>query len=468
MIIPCPRGRGRTQRVSFVYLRFTIYHLPFMQIELAVSCFLLIALTFLATVDMAFGQLSDVGLRRLAAEAEEHPTARFAPFLKEILENRSRFSITLSAAIQILLVAFSVLLTYLSVQWFSGNTLSLFIALATGLVLAGIFRQFIPRLISLRNPEAKVLRLLPLLRPFYRVLAYAAEPWHRSFDHLRRQEQLEEARSPDVEEDNGDDIEALIDVGEAEGIIEEEERELIQSAIEFGDTRVGEVMTPRTEIAALAKTATIRDARNLIIESKHSRLPVYRDQVDNVEGMIYVRDLLPSLAAGKADSPITPFIRPVYFVPKTKPVAKLLEEMQKAHAYMSMVIDEYGGVAGLVTVEDILEEIVGEIEDEDISGEEPEEIVPSDDGAYEVLGGVEIGKIERLFEMEIEADDFTTIAGLVIAEKGSVPCAGERLSFRGIEVEVLEADEKRIGRLKLRRVEQISVPPANHPGAARN
>ncbi|HVS83485.1 MAG TPA: hemolysin family protein [Pyrinomonadaceae bacterium] len=428
-----------------------------MEIELAVSFFLLVALTFLATVDMAFGQLSDVGLRRLAAEAEEHPTARYAPFLKEILENRPRFDFTLSAAIQILLVAFSVLITYISLQWFLGNPVVLFIALALGLLPAGIFRQFIPRLISLRNPESKVLRLLPLLRPFYRVLAYAAEPWHRSFDRLRMQEQLEEALSAEVEEDNGDDIEALIDVGEAEGIIEEEERELIQSAIEFGDTRVGEVMTPRTEIVALPKTATVRDARNLIIESKHSRLPVYRDQVDNVEGMIYVRDLLPSLAAGKADLPITPFIRCVYFVPETKPVAKLLEEMQKAHVYLSMVIDEYGGVAGLVTVEDILEEIVGEIEDEDISGEEPEEIVPSGDGAYEVLGGVEIGKIERLFGMEIEADDFTTIAGLVIAEKGSVPHAGERLSFRGIEVEVLEAEEKRIGRVRLRRAKTAAA-----------
>jgi len=431
-----------------------------MEIELAVSFLLLLALTFLATVDMAFGQLSDVGLRRLAAEAEEHPNARYAPFLKEILENRSRFSFTLSAAIQILLVAFSVLITYISLQRFSGNTLVLFIALAVGLVLAGIFRQFIPRLISLRNPEDRVLRLLPLLRPFYRMLAYAAEPWHRSFDRLREQEQLEEALSEEEEEDNGDDIEALIDVGEAEGIIEEEERELIQSAIEFGDTRVGEVMTPRTEIVALPRTATVRDARNLIIESRHSRLPVYRDQIDNVEGMIYVRDILPSLAAGKADSPITPFIRLVYFVPETKPVSKLLEEMQKAHVYLSMVIDEYGGIAGLVTVEDILEEIVGEIEDEDISGEEVKEIIPAGDGAYEVLGSVEIGKIERLFGTEIEADDFTTIAGLVIAQKGSVPSPGERLSFRGLEVEVLAADEKRIARLKLKRAVEARVSDA--------
>jgi len=422
-----------------------------MDIELAVSFFLLLALTFLATVDMAFGQLSDVGLRRLAAEAEEHPTRRYTPFLKEILENRARFSFTLSAAIQILLIAFSVLVTYISLQWFSADNLALFISLTSGLVLAGIFRQFIPRLISLRNPEGKLLRLLPLLRPFYRILAFAAEPWHGSFDRLRQQEEMEEGTEEEEADGNGDDIQALIDVGEAEGILEEEERQLIHSVIEFGDKSVSEVMTPRTEMVTLHNTATVREACDLMIEAKHSRLPVYREQIDNIEGLIYVRDLLQSWTANKGESPITPFIRPVYFIPETKPLARLLEEMQKAHAYLSIVIDEYGGIAGLVTVEDILEEIVGEIEDEDISGEQPEEIVPLADGAYEVLGGTEIGKIERLFAMEIEADDFTTIAGLVIAEKGSVPRAGERLTFRGIDVEVLEADEKRIGRLKLKR-----------------
>jgi putative hemolysin len=421
-----------------------------MEIAVAISIILLLALTFLASVDMAFGQLSDIGLRRLATEAEEHPNARYAPFLNEILENRARFAMTLSAAIQIQLVIFSVLVSYISLQFFSRNGLALVISLAAGLILAGIFRQFIPRLLSLRNPEGKLLRLLPVLRPFYRVLTYLADPWHRSFDRLRQQEEVEESNDEE-EDDDGDDIEALIDVGEAEGIIEEEERELIQSAIEFGDTTVGEIMTPRTEIVALSNTANVREARNLIIESRHSRLPVYREQIDNVEGIIYVRDLLPSLSLGKADSPIVPFVRPVYFVPETKPVAKLLREMQKAHAYLAMVVDEYGGVAGLITVEDILEEIVGEIEDEDISGEEPEEIVPRNDGTFEVLGGTEIGKIERLFDMEIAADDFTTIAGLVIAQKGSVPRSGEHLEFRGLEVDVLEADEKRISRLRIKK-----------------
>lgn len=431
-----------------------------MEIELAVSFLLLLAMTFLATVDMAFGQLSDVGLRRLAGEVEEHPASRTTPFLREILENRARFSFSISATIQILLIAFAVLVTHISVRWVADGNLGILISLAAGLVLAGIFRQFIPRFISLRNPEGKLLFLLPFLRPFYGALVFAAEPWHRPFERLREQEEIQVATAEEEEGDDADDIQALIDVGEAEGIIEEEERELIHSAFEFGDKTVEEVMTPRTAIVALPHSATVREVRNIMIESRHSRVPVYRDQIDNVEGIIYVRDLLPSLAMGKADSPIAPFIRPVYFVPETKPVAKLLREMQKAHAYLAMVIDEYGGVAGLVTVEDILEEIVGEIEDEDISGDDAEEIVAAGEGVYEVQGGTEIGKVERLFDMEIEADDFTTIAGLVIAEKGSVPRQGERMTLRGIEVEILDADEKRISRLRLRRVEPLTEDAA--------
>src|SRR5205085_6489871 len=308
---------------------------------------LLLALAFFATVDMALGQLSDVGLRRLATEEEEHPNARYTPFLTEILENRSRFSFTLSAAIQILLIIFTVLVSYISLRWSSQNALALVMSLAVALVLAGIFRQFIPRLIALRNPEEKLLKLLPLVQPFYRVLTFTAEPWHRSFERWRQQEEFEEPEGEEQDDTDGDDIEALIDVGEAEGSNEEEERELIQSAIEFGDTTVGEIMTPRTEIVALPKEANVRDARNLIIESRHSRLPVYREQIDNIEGILYVRDFLPSLAAGKADAPIASFMRPFYAVPETKPVDELLREMQRAHVYMAIVIDEYGGVAGL-------------------------------------------------------------------------------------------------------------------------
>jgi len=419
-----------------------------MQIELLLTILLLFVLSLLATVDMAFSHLSDVGLRRLITEAEERPTTRSNIFLREVLENRQRFSFTLSAAIQILLVAVAVLITSISLKLFS-NTRYVLAGLGLGLVLAGVFRQLIPLLLSHRNPEATLLFLLPLVRPFFRVMAFAADPFHSWFDRSRRKEQLQENGEEEDEQDMTDDIQALIDVGEAEGILEEEEGELIHSIIEFGDTRVGEVMTPRPDIVAVPTTSTVREARDIIIESKYSRLPVYREQIDNVEGFIYVRDLLQCWAEDQETNSIASLVRPVYFVPETKPVADLLEEMQKAHVQLSMVIDEYGGVAGLVTVEDILEEIVGEIEDEDIGGDE-EEIVGGD-GVYEVLGSTEIGKIERLFDMEIEADDFTTIAGLVINESGKVPRSGEQLAFRGLEVEVLEADERRIGRLRVRR-----------------
>ena len=431
-----------------------------MQIELLLTILLLFVLSLLATVDMAFSQLSDVGLRRLITDAEERPTARSTIFLREVFENRQRFSFTLSAAIQILLVAVAVLITSISLKLFS-NTRYVLVGLATGLVLAGVFRQLIPLLLSHRNPEATLLFLLPLVRPFFRVMAFAADPFHSWFDRSRRKELLLENGEEEDEQDGTDDIQALIDVGEAEGILEEEEGELIHSILEFGDTRVGEVMTPRPDIVAVPATSTVREARDLIIESKYSRLPVYRDQIDNVEGFIYVRDLLQSWADDRESQSITSLVRPVYFVPETKAVAELLEEMQKAHVQLSMVIDEYGGVAGLVTVEDILEEIVGEIEDEDIGGDE-EEIVAGSDGVYEVLGSTEIGKIERLFDMDIEADDFTTIAGLVINESGKVPRCGELLAFRGLEVEVLEADERRIGRLRVRRAAEENGSELTH------
>ena len=423
-----------------------------MELEIGLALVLLIVLSVLATVDMAFAQLSDVGLRRLIGENGEKPELRSRPFLQQALENRPRFGFALSATIQILLVVVAVLITSISLKLLPDPRF-VPVGLFAGLILVGIFRQLIPLFISTRNPEGTLLFLLPLVRPFLPVMTFIADPFQRLFDRSRRKDQVVEDGEEEEEDDDGNDLQALIDVGEAEGILEEEEGELIHSIIEFGDTRVSEVMAPRPDIVAVPETATIREARDVILESKYSRLPVYRDQIDNVEGIIYVRDLLQCWADGREDESIKPLVRDVYFVPETKPVAELLEEMQKAHVQLAMVIDEYGGVCGLVTVEDILEEIVGEIEDEDIAGEELEEIVECDEGCYEVWASIEIGKIERLFDMEIEDDDFTTIAGLVINESGKVPEVGESLTIRGLDVEVLEADERRVIRLRVKKAQ---------------
>ena len=428
------------------------------ELEIGLALALLVALTFLSAIEMAFGQLSDVALRRLTAEREERQGRKVA-FLGEVLENRPRFRFTLNAAIQLLLVALVVLVTAVSYQLFQPERRFLLFAFFIALALTAVFRQVIPRLLSSSNPERVLLALLPFYKPFYGALSLVFAPRQTLADRRAQRggdphlTQTSTENSDDGDDSDGD-LQAFIDVGEDEGIIEGEEGELIQSIIEFGETRAGEVMTPRTDIVALPLTATVREARDCVIESKYSRLPVYREQIDDVVGIIYVRDLLTYLADGREDEQIGEMLRPAYFVPETKTVDELLEEMQKAHVQLALVIDEYGGLAGLVTVEDILEEIVGEIEDEDIEGEEIIEIVAADDGYYDVLGSTEVGKIERLFGLEIEDDDFTTIAGLVINESGRVPVPGDRLSFRGLDVEVLEADDRRIGRLRLRRSQE--------------
>src|ERR1043165_3762765 len=425
--------------------------------EIGLTLLLLILLSLLATVDMAFAQLSDVGLRRLIGENGDKPERRSRVFLRQVLDNRPRFGFALSAMIQILLVVVAVLITSISLN-LTPDPRWVLVGLVAGLILAGIFRQIIPLFIATQNPERTLLFLLPIIRPFFPIMAFIADPFQRLFDRSKRKDHhVTETGEPEEEADDSGDLQALIDVGEAEGILEEEEGELIHSIIEFGDTRVNEVMTPRPDIVAVPDTATCREARDIILESKYSRLPVYREQMDNVEGIIYVRDLLLCWAEGREDENIQTLLRPVYAIPETKPVADLLEEMQKAHAQLAIVIDEYGGVAGLVTVEDILEEIVGEIEDEDIAGEELEEIVQEPDGAYVVPGSTEIGKIERIFDMEIEDDDFTTIAGLVINEQGKVPDVGECLNIRGLEVEVLDADERRINRLRVKAEPKVTT-----------
>jgi putative hemolysin len=247
-----------------------------MGIEIAVAALILMALIFLATIDMAFTQLSDVSLRRLSTETEETSRPRSAEFLREILENRPRFRFALSASIQILLIIFSVLITLIVYNFYQTHWEILLYSLFIGLILSGIFRQILPRFLTWRNPEGKLLMLLPLVRPIYSFMSFIADPFV-NFLREKDMQKLETTIVPNLTEekaeDNSEDIQALIEVGEAEGILEESERELIETMIEFSDTRAGEVMTPRPEICALPVEATVKQARDLIIAEKYSRLP---------------------------------------------------------------------------------------------------------------------------------------------------------------------------------------------------
>jgi putative hemolysin len=430
-----------------------------MEIEIIIAVFILFALVFLATIDMAFSQLSDVSLRRLSAESEEIQNTSAAEFLREILENRPRFRFALSSTIQVLLISFAVLVTLIVLNFTQNRGELVLFSLGIALIFSVFFRQLIPRLLIGQNPESKLIFLLPLVRPVYGIVSTILSPF---VSRLKAKEQykLEMTVTPDAAEearDDNEDFQALMEVGEAEGIIEEKERELIETMVEFSETKAGEIMTPRTEICALPIDATVTQARDLIINEKYSRLPVFRENVDNIEGILYVRDLLNAWSENKENEKIANLLRPAFFVPETKSASELLKNMQSSHVQIAVVIDEYGGVAGIVTVEDIIEEIVGEIEDEDIGEEEIIEIVEGDDGYYDVLGSTEIGKIERLFDMEIEDDDFSTIAGLVTSEVGYVPKPDEKLTIRGLDIEILKADEKRIKLLRLRKAADNAV-----------
>ncbi len=423
-----------------------------MEFEWFAAAFVLLGMLFVATIDIAFSHVTDVGMRRLSSEQEAAGHKNAAALLREILENRARFRFLLSSAIQILLVLFVVIATVAIAPLFAEGYKLMLVALAISLVATAIFRQVLPRLIVRRNYEKTLLRLLPIIRPLHRIALTITSPF--VFRPTDKDETLiDQTSTPetgDNTKDNNDDLTALMEVGEAEGIIEEDEREMIETMVEFGETRAGEIMTPRTEIVAVAVGTPIKDARDVLIEEKVSRLPVYRENIDAIEGILYVRDLLAALATGRKEDAVETIMRDAFFVPETKTADELLKSMQRAHVQLAIVIDEYGGVAGLVTVEDLIEEIVGEIEDEDIAQEEVIEIREVATGVYDVLGSTEIERVEELFDLELEDDDYTTIAGLVVTEHGSVPKVGENLNLKGLNVHILEADEKRLTLLRLK------------------
>ncbi|MBO0857697.1 MAG: HlyC/CorC family transporter [Chloracidobacterium sp.] len=415
-----------------------------MESEIALTSIFLMVLVITATAKSALDELSDVGLRLLASDGNGS-----REFWRSIVAHYQQFRFTLTFGIHISIASIAILISSISNKIYPQHFLALSFA---GMILTVIlFRQILPMILSQKDPAGALLRLrfpLQLLWPVFGFVANLIYGALRSSDR-----EPEVPGQSEAKEEGGENIElqALLDVGEEEGIIEENEGELIQSVIRFSDRTAGEVMTPRPSIVAVEACATLEAVRDLMIESKYSRLPVYSGQMDNVEGVIYVRDLLKYWQLGETDRRCVDIARPTYFVPETKPIDELLPEMQKAKTPMAIVINEYGGLAGLVTIEDLIEEIVGEIEDEDEpeTGADEADIVEETEGVV-ARGHVEVGKIERRFDVELAADDFTTVAGLVINELGHLPTVGEAITFRGLRFEVLEADERRVSRVRIR------------------
>ncbi len=249
----------------------------------------------------------------------------------------------------------------------------------------------------------------------------------------------------------------LIRAGQEEGLISAEEGEMLGSIFEFKDTMVREIMVPRTEVAAAPADCTAPEIIRVIIESGHSRIPVYEKNLDSIVGIIHAKDLLPHWGASDGEMDLRQIARPAYFVPETKKISELLKELKARRIHIALVIDEYGGTAGLVTIEDIVEEIVGEIQDE--YDREEKRLIVVDPRTVEVDARLEIEELEEHFGVELPEGEFESVGGFIIDLAGRVPETGERFDYDGLEFLVQAADERKVDRLRVTAIESTAGTP---------
>ena len=247
-----------------------------------------------------------------------------------------------------------------------------------------------------------------------------------------------------------DEIEQVVKIGEESGALEANERRMIDGIIDFDETRVHEIMIPRTDMIALEADDKLSDAVKLFIEEGHSRIPVYEESPDNIIGILYVKDTLKNLLDSDLSCEVRTLLRKPIFVPETIRTAEVLENMRREHIHIAIIVDEYGGVAGLVTMEDILEQIVGEIQDE--YDQEVPEVQKLEDGSYLVQGGISLEDLSEALGSEFESEDAESLGGLVLTLSGSFPEEGEIFEYNGWRIKVEALEDHRITSLNLSRI----------------
>jgi CBS domain containing-hemolysin-like protein len=316
-----------------------------------------------------------------------------------------------------------------------------------------ICEHILPLAIIRKRPD----RVLELLLPSFEAVVRILKPMTGTLIRLggARRERHSAAMAPahEPEEPKNEEPERARD--DHEQLQEGQARELLRSLVEFREMMVREVMTPRPDIIAIDADATVGELQALAREQQYSRIPVYRETLDNIVGFISIKDLI-LLPNTDPAQPITPLVRPAYFVPETKRVPELLKELQRKRVQAAMVVDEYGGTAGLVTLEDLLEEIVGEIRDEyDV---EADPVLQEEDGSFVFSGRTHIRELAERLQVDIEeGEGYETVGGYLLAHVGRVPAAGETFEIDGLSVEVLEAERRRITRVRVRRRQGVAV-----------
>jgi CBS domain containing-hemolysin-like protein len=319
---------------------------------------------------------------------------------------------------------------------------------ATVVALIVVFEHLLPFAVVRKDPEHVLEVLLPSFDVVARVLGFLLTPV--LVVSGRRGDRISPANNDSSEEEQQEATSAYFDAGQQEGLIEVDERRLLQSIVDFSDTLVKEVMTPRPDIVAIRSTATLAELRAFFREQEYSRIPVYTDSLDNIVGFVFIKDLMRLAPEQSPDAPVSTLVRPAHVVPETKKVSDLLREFQRQQWQIAIVVDEYGGTAGLVTLEDLLEEIVGEIRDEyDV---ETEAVVEEPGGTFLVTGKADVHAVAERLGLDIEAAGFETFGGYVLSRLGRVPAMGEQFRVDKLEIDVLDAERRRVHRLRVRLV----------------
>jgi CBS domain containing-hemolysin-like protein len=410
---------------------------------IALLLLLAIAAIYVGTIETAFSALMRLSLR-LAVERGGGDD-RLGFYLDDPIQLFVPARLMLGLIFSLATVVIAVLTG--SERFSSIGMLLLFVA-----VFILIFEHVLPLFIVRRNPEQVLAVLLPPFDFAARFLHPLTGTLVRLIvDSRNERENGSSAAGPDDaagEPANGSDP------GDDTKLIEREEQDLLQSIVDFGGTLVREVMTPRPDIVAVAAEATMGELRTLFREQQYSRIPVFKENLDNIQGVVFVKDLFLRADAESGQS-IAPLVRPAVFVPETKRVPELLKEFQRRQVQMAIVVDEYGGTAGLVTLEDLIEEIVGEIRDEyDV---EAEPVVDEGNGSWVLSAKASIDEVRDRLDVAIEPEGFETVGGYVLTRVGRVPAVGETFELDGLHVEVLEAERRRIHKVRFRRAQEAPV-----------
>jgi len=357
-----------------------------------------------------------------------------------------RAALAIAVLAQLCTAAIALLIGYLVFQDQKWTALEITQA-AVGIILVVIVcNRWFPYALFTRTRGEWLVAFIPVLK----VLIYMMLPVTIVLGFGLSVAALAEPHEPEEPEHPSEAVDALIEAGREEGILEESDRQLIQSVVEFGDKTVREVMTPRPDIFAVPAETTIEAVTNMLRDKPYSRVPVYVSNIDHMQGMVLTHDLIQIPDEQAKTTTVGKLVRPVIFVPETKMTSQLLREMQKDNIHVAIVIDEYGTVAGIVTMEDLVEEIVGEIRDEH---EQTHDIVREGDNAYVMWGSVDIGRLQDLFDTRFEPKDTATVGGLVSALMGRIPQPGEVMEEDGLRFEILESTDRKVEKVRVSRLQ---------------